>query len=103
MTRLARGCGGPFWLRSCLRVVIALSLSRLSSAQQHNYSPADVETGARIYNANCFACHGQNGDLVAGVDLRRGVFRHISTDEDLAKVVVNGIPGTAMPPNRLAP
>jgi putative heme-binding domain-containing protein len=72
-------------------------------AQQHNQSQADLENGARIYNANCFACHGQNGDLVAGVDLRRGFFQHVSTDDDLAKVVLNGIPGTAMPPNRLTP
>jgi putative heme-binding domain-containing protein len=72
-------------------------------AQQHNLSPADLENGARLYNANCFACHGQNGDLVAGVDLRRGSFRHVSTDDDLAKVVLNGIPGTAMPPNRFTP
>jgi len=86
---------------------IALALAGLVpvplDAQQHNQSPADLENGARIYNANCFACHGQNGDLIAGVDLRRGLFRHVSTDDDLAKVVLNGIPGTAMPPNRLAP
>lgn len=82
---------------------IALALAGPLAAQQHNLSPADLESGARLYNANCFACHGQNGDLVAGVDLRRGFFRHVSTDDDLAKVVLNGIPGTAMPPNRLTP
>ena len=82
---------------------VALALAGLLPAQQHNLSPADLENGARIYNANCFACHGQNGDLVAGVDLRRGFFQHVSTDDDLAKVVLNGIPGTAMPPNRLTP
>src|SRR5471030_599347 len=63
---------------------IALALAGLVpvplDAQQHNQSPADLENGARIYNANCFACHGQNGDLIAGVDLRRGLFRHVSTD-----------------------
>lgn len=82
---------------------IALALAVPLDAQQHNLSPADLENGARLYNANCFACHGPNGDLVAGVDLRRGFFRHVSTDDDLAKVVLNGIPGTAMPPNRFTP
>ena len=109
MIRLARGFERLVWVRGlpsirvCAALLFSPSLAGALFAQQHNYSPADVENGARIYNANCFACHGQNGDLVAGVDLRRGVFRHVSTDEDLAKVVVNGIPGTAMPPNRLAP
>jgi putative heme-binding domain-containing protein len=78
-------------------------LAGLAAAQQHNYSPQDVETGARIYNANCFACHGQNGDLVPGIDLRRGVFPSVSSDDDIAKFILNGVPGTAMPPNRLNP
>ena len=83
----------------CAAVVLATGLG----AQQHNLSSADIENGARIYNANCFACHGPNGNQVAGVDLRRGTFRHAVSDDDLAKVVLNGIPGTAMPPNRLNP
>lgn len=72
-------------------------------AQQHNYNPADVENGARVYNANCFACHGQNGDLVPGIDLRSGVFRGARTDDDVARFILNGVPGTAMPPNKLNP
>jgi len=87
----------------CFQLTIALALAGPLLAQQHNVSPADVENGGRIYNANCFACHGQNGDLVPGVDLRRGSFRRVSSDDDLAKVILNGIPGTAMPPNRLSP
>jgi putative heme-binding domain-containing protein len=91
-------------MRPVLRSLwIALALAGALAAQQHNLSPADLESGARLYNANCFACHGPNGDLVAGVDLRRGFFRHVSTDDDLAKVILNGIPGTAMPPNRFTP
>ena len=80
-----------------------LLFAGLAAAQQHNYSPQDVETGARIYNANCFACHGQNGDLVPGIDLRRGVFPSASSDDDIARFIRDGVPGTAMPPNRLNP
>jgi len=40
------------------------------------------------------------GDQISGVDLRRGVFRSASTDEDLARVITNGT-AAGMPPFRL--
>jgi putative heme-binding domain-containing protein len=48
--------------------------------------------------ARCALCHGPNGDMVNGVDLRRGRFRRAVTDEDLAKVMTGGLPGAGMPP-----
>ncbi len=71
-------------------------------AQEHagQFSPADVERGAGLYNANCSFCHGASGDSVAGVDLRSGKFRHATSDEDLGRVILAGIPGTAMPPHK---
>ena len=67
------------------------------------YSQADIDIGARLYNAQCAQCHGPNGDQVSGVDLRRGQFRRANSDEDLAGVIINGIPGTGMPPVALQP
>jgi putative heme-binding domain-containing protein len=67
------------------------------AAQDHQYSTADIETGVRLYGAQCALCHGPNGDMVNGVDLRRGRFRRAVTDEDLAKVVREGLPGGVMP------
>jgi len=49
---------------------------------------------------NCAACHGQDGDLIAANDLRRGKFRRASSDEQLGRVILQGIPGTAMPPHK---
>jgi len=73
-------------------------------SQDHQiYSSADIEAGGRLYRAQCAQCHGPNGDLVGGVDLRRGQFRRSSTNEDLAKVIANGLPGTGMPPFTLQP
>jgi putative heme-binding domain-containing protein len=72
-----------------------VSISQLQ-AQQQNYRPADIDAGAALYAANCFACHAE-GQGVVGVDLRSGQFRHASTDEELQAVIQNGIPGTAMP------
>jgi len=67
-------------------------------AAQQRYLSSDVETGSRLYRANCFACHGPEGNSIPGVDFRRGQFKRASTDEDLFRVIVSGVPGTAMPP-----
>jgi cytochrome c oxidase cbb3-type subunit III len=64
---------------------------------QHSYTAADVEDGARVYQANCSVCHGPEGDLVPGVNFSRGQFLSVKTDEDLQRVMLNGIPGTPMP------
>jgi mono/diheme cytochrome c family protein len=91
------------------RQVTAASLTLLASVavigaqqnpQEHpgQYSQADIEAGARLYSSQCQQCHGLNGDQITGIDLRRGQFRRSSSDEDLAKVIATGVPGTAMPP-----
>ena len=61
------------------------------------FAPADIAYGASLYTAQCATCHGPNGDQVGGVDLRSGKFRIGSTDQDLTRVITNGIPGTGMP------
>ena len=58
---------------------------------------ADIEYGARLYAAQCSSCHGDNGDGVAGVDLRSGKFRNAVTDPQLRTVITNGFPNAGMP------
>jgi putative heme-binding domain-containing protein len=60
------------------------------------FTPADIAYGARLYDAQCTTCHGANGDGVGGVDLRSGKFRNGGTDQDLVRVITNGVPGTGM-------
>ena len=93
--------------RSCVRVLVAAALfgagpeSRAQNAAQEHpgqYSPADIVNGSRLYGEQCTTCHGPGGNLVGGVDLRRGQFRNASSDDDLKKVIASGIPNTAMPP-----
>jgi putative heme-binding domain-containing protein len=74
-----------------------------SPSQDHQYSTADIEAGSRLYAGQCSLCHGPNGDSVNGVDLRRGQFRRSVSDEDLAKVIVGGVPDAGMPGFRLQP
>jgi putative heme-binding domain-containing protein len=65
------------------------------------YPAADIQYGSTIYAAECTRCHGPTGDQVSGVDLRSGRFRNATTDDDLRRIVTNGIPGTSMPGRRL--
>ena len=90
---------GVLWL------VLLAGQSSAQLTQDHpgQYSQADIDIGARLYNAQCAQCHGPNGDQVSGVDLRRGQFRRANSDEDLAQIIANGIPGTGMPPVALQP
>ena len=71
----------------------------LGAQEQHpgEYSPTDIENGARLYTAQCVTCHAATGDGVGGVDLRRGTFRRAQSDEDLRRVISTGITGTGMP------
>jgi len=82
-------------------VVFALA-ARLAgqSAPQNQQTPPDhfvIETGARLYGAQCSVCHGANGDLINGVDLRAGKFLTVRTDEDLTRVLATGRPAAGMP------
>jgi putative heme-binding domain-containing protein len=65
-------------------------------AHPGEYAPADIAYGSRLYDAQCTTCHGANGDGVGGVDLRSGKFRNAVTDQDLTRVITNGIQGTGM-------
>jgi cytochrome c oxidase cbb3-type subunit 3 len=69
------------------------------AAQQPNYTPSDIESGKLLYQANCTGCHGPEGDGVPGVNFGSGRFRRGTSDEQLVRIVLGGIPGTAMPPS----
>jgi putative heme-binding domain-containing protein len=85
--------------------VCGVALAAQQNPQEHpgQYTQADIEAGARLYSSQCQQCHGLNGDQITGIDLRRGQFRRSNSDEDLAKVITSGVPGTAMPPSSLRP
>jgi cytochrome c oxidase cbb3-type subunit III len=80
-------------------------LAAQRSAPDHpgQYGAQDIEAGSRLYAGQCTLCHGPNGDLVLGADLRRGLFRRSVSDEDLARVITNGIPAAGMPGFKLQP
>ena len=88
-------------VRVCVFIVAAASAAGTVAAQEHSYTPADIENGSRIFQSTCAGCHGQNGDGVAGIDLSRGQFRRGTSDTEIIKIIQTGIPGTTMPPHNL--
>jgi putative heme-binding domain-containing protein len=87
--------------RKVLRPATALALLSATAAPafaQHA-TAFDVEDGARTFASICANCHGPDGNLIAGIDLGRGQFRRPLTDNELASIIENGIPNTAMPPS----
>jgi putative heme-binding domain-containing protein len=72
------------------------------AAGQHNFTPAEIENGGRLYQSTCAGCHGTAGDQVPGTALRSGKFRRGTTDDEIARLIRSGVPGTAMPPNAVS-
>lgn len=85
--------------RTIVLALAAVLLAGGAFAQGHGYTPGDIENGGQIYQANCTGCHGPEGDGVPGVNLGSGTFRRGTTDDELVRIVIGGIPGTAMPPS----
>ncbi len=83
--------------------LVAFSAANPAAQDHGQYTQAEIDAGSRVYNRQCAACHGPNGDQVSGIDLRRQQFRRASSDEDLARVITTGAAGGAMPAFALQP
>jgi putative heme-binding domain-containing protein len=79
-------------------LVVAALCASLPAAGQHA-TAFDIEDGKRVYQASCANCHGPDGNLIAGIDFGRAVYRRTFTNDELATLIVAGIPNTPMPPN----
>lgn len=58
---------------------------------------AQSPEGQRLFVANCSTCHGADAKGARGPDLTSGALRHGSSVTEIAKNIVDGIPGTGMP------
>jgi putative heme-binding domain-containing protein len=85
--------------RYAIAIAAAVSIAHVSPSAQHSYTRSELENGAHLYLGSCATCHGAKGDMVRGVALMSGRFQRASTDEELVKIIISGIAGTAMPPN----
>ena len=89
-----------------MKLAIALLLLTTSAtalpAQENStanpyHSPEDIAAGSRIFRSHCFGCHGRGGTGGRGPDLTRADLRYGGTNQELANVIAEGIPGTEMP------
>jgi putative heme-binding domain-containing protein len=80
-----------------LWLVLAAGLGSRALAQ--HATAFDIEDGRRVYQASCANCHGPDGNLIAGIDFGRGVYRRPLSNDEIADIIVGGIPNTPMPPN----
>ena len=81
-----------------LLTLLALSpLARPQAVGDHQYTSEAIELGSRTYTSQCALCHGPQGALVDGIDLRLGIFRGVSSDEDLRRVIAEGSGEGQMP------
>jgi putative heme-binding domain-containing protein len=86
--------------------VVLFSLAVLLGARpafaQRFHVQSEAEQGEQLYQANCITCHGLEGDEVSGIDFGKGRYKRATSDDDLMRIIRDGIPGTAMPPNKLS-
>ena len=71
--------------------------------QDHQYSSSDIQAGLKLYTAECSLCHGPNGDLMSGIDLRRGSSGARSPTRTSRRVITTGVPAAGMPRFKLQP
>jgi len=67
------------------------------AALQESVRPEDVVEFWTLYNQNCSACHGQNGENGPALDLANPVYQSLVDDASLKKWITGGMPGTEMP------
>jgi putative heme-binding domain-containing protein len=82
---------------------VAATGRALAQTQDHQYSAAEIQAGSRLYATQCQQCHGQMGDQISGINLRRGQFRRVTSDDDIRRIVTTGITESGMPPFKFQP
>jgi putative heme-binding domain-containing protein len=91
-------------LASCAVVCgLVAAAPAAAQVQDHQYSAAEVQAGSRLYATQCQQCHGQMGDQISGINLRRGQFRRVSSDDDIRRIVTSGLTEVGMPPFKFQP
>jgi putative heme-binding domain-containing protein len=64
--------------------------------------PKAITQGAVLFRQECVFCHGVSArGGMRGPDLTTGSWTHGGSDAEIASTIATGVPGTAMPPNKL--
>jgi mono/diheme cytochrome c family protein len=83
--------------RSLIALVAAVALYASPASAQ--VSPDSDRPAADLYKQTCQVCHAANGaSPLEAMNIADGKWKHGTSVEDIAKVIRNGVPGTAMMP-----
>ena len=88
---------------ACLSLLILAGSASAQEIGDHQYTSEAIQTGSSVYVQQCALCHGPQGDLIDGINLRLGQFRTANSDEDLARIISEGAAGGRMPAFSLRP
>jgi len=100
-------------MRALLAALALVTMPTLAYAQA-----GDAASGKKVYDLKCAGCHGVKGDgkgpgadllnprprdFTSGIYKIRTVASKMPTDQDLFRIIADGMPGTSMPPWRVLP
>ncbi|MEZ7831046.1 MAG: c-type cytochrome [Gammaproteobacteria bacterium] len=79
--------------------LLAMSVQQALAQEvgDHQYTSEAIEAGSQVYTQQCALCHGPQGALVDGINLRTGQFRSVQSDTDLRQVISDGAGEGRMP------
>jgi cytochrome c oxidase cbb3-type subunit 3 len=79
--------------------LLAMSVQQAIAQEvgDHQYTSEAIEAGSQVYTQQCALCHGPQGALVDGINLRTGQFRSVQSDADLRLVISDGAGEGRMP------
>jgi mono/diheme cytochrome c family protein len=73
--------------------------SKLVVAQEAETAQGSDINVEEVYTTRCVACHGADGSSqLPDMSFTDGVWKHGSSEEEVAKTITEGVPGTAMMP-----
>lgn len=67
----------------------SVQIAAAPAGAQHG-TAFDIEDGKRVYQASCANCHGPDGNLIAGIDFNRALYRRPYTNDELVGIVIPG-------------
>lgn len=83
--------------KRCIAALVLLAALPAAPLSAQHATALDIEDGGRAFATSCAGCHGPDGNLIAGIDFHRGIFRRPLSDAEIAAIIMNGIPDTPMP------
>ena len=87
---------GVLGLMAVLASTVWIGSWTATAAAQDKLSKADA---AALYKQRCAMCHGPKGDSkLQGMSFTDGVWRHGTSVKEVAAIIRDGVPGTAMLP-----